>query len=129
MKAPKPNSTSSSLPPAPLPPASSSSSQKQKSLSIHIATDHIGPSNMPLVYGSTPERVGSIRGTVRFSTNYPCKGKDIVIMYEAKAEAQWSGNTKKKDLVEFYFPHSLVITKKKKMWNVVSRFCYGVFVN
>ncbi|KAG9069100.1 hypothetical protein KI688_009995 [Linnemannia hyalina] len=51
---------------------------------------------MPLVYGSTPERVGSIRGTVRFSTNYPCKGKDVVIMYEAKAEAQWSALENKK---------------------------------
>ncbi|KAG0208889.1 hypothetical protein BGX33_005983 [Mortierella sp. NVP41] len=80
MKAPKPS-----------PP-----SQKQKSLSIHIATDHIGPSKMPLVYGSTPEKVGSIRGTVRFSTNYPCKGKDIVVMYEAKAEAQWSALENKK---------------------------------
>ncbi|KAG0276612.1 hypothetical protein BGZ95_007307, partial [Linnemannia exigua] len=82
---------------APPPPATSStSSQKQKSLSIHIATDHIGPSKMPLVYGSTPDRIGSIRGTVRFSTNYPCKGKDIVIMYEAKAEAQWSALENKK---------------------------------
>ncbi|KAG0374811.1 hypothetical protein BGX24_009901 [Mortierella sp. AD032] len=51
---------------------------------------------MPLVYGSTPDRIGSIRGTVRFSTNYPCKGKDIVIMYEAKAEAQWSALENKK---------------------------------
>ncbi|KAF8946774.1 hypothetical protein BGZ47_011437 [Haplosporangium gracile] len=100
MKAPKPNNNSSLPPPPPLPLTSSSSpstpSQKQKSLSIHIATDHIGPSKMPLVYGSTPERVGSIRGTVRFSTNYPCKGKDIVIMYEAKAEAQWSALENKK---------------------------------
>ncbi|KAF9156539.1 hypothetical protein BG015_004449 [Linnemannia schmuckeri] len=93
MKAPKPNNNSS-LPPSP--PLPSTSSQKQKLLSIHIATDHIGPSKMPLVYGSTPERVGAIRGTVRFSTNYPCKGKDIVIMYEAKAEAQWSALENKK---------------------------------
>ncbi|KAH7048025.1 hypothetical protein BKA57DRAFT_505672 [Linnemannia elongata] len=93
MKAPNPNTNNLQLPP-PLPPTSSS--QKQKTLSIHIATDHIGPSKMPLVYGSTLEKVGSIRGTVRFSTNYPCRGKDIVIMYEAKAEAQWSALENKK---------------------------------
>ncbi|KAF9145650.1 hypothetical protein BGX30_007774 [Mortierella sp. GBA39] len=91
MKAPKPDTNNT--PPPPPPPTSS---QKQKTLSIHIATDHTGPNKMPLVYGSTPEKVGSIRGTVRFSTNYPCKGKDIVIMYEAKAEAQWSALENKK---------------------------------
>jgi len=64
---------------------------KQKTLSIHIATDHIGPHGMPLVYGSTPDKIGTIKGVVRFSSNYDCRGRDIVIMYEAKAEAQWTG--------------------------------------
>ncbi|KAG0348797.1 hypothetical protein BG004_004154 [Podila humilis] len=64
-------------------------SDRRKSLSIHIATDHVGPHGMPLVYGSTPERVGSLKGTVRFSCNYDCKGKDITIIYEAVAEGRW----------------------------------------
>ncbi|KAI8599841.1 hypothetical protein EDD21DRAFT_405719 [Dissophora ornata] len=63
---------------------------KQKTLSIHITTDHVGPHGMPLVYGSTPDKIGTIKGVVRFSSNYDCRGRDIVIMYEAKAEAQWT---------------------------------------
>ncbi|KAG0321099.1 hypothetical protein BGZ99_004117 [Dissophora globulifera] len=69
---------------------------KQKTLSIHIATDHVGPNGMPLVYGSTSDRIGTIRGTVRFSTSHDCRGRDIVIMYEAKAEAQWTALENKK---------------------------------
>ncbi|KAF9418942.1 hypothetical protein BGZ94_009558 [Podila epigama] len=51
---------------------------------------------MPLVYGSTPEKVGSIKGTVRFSSNYDCKGKDISIIYEAIAESHWQAVENKK---------------------------------
>ncbi|KAF9897377.1 hypothetical protein BX616_005707, partial [Lobosporangium transversale] len=74
----------------------SSSDPKFKSLTIHIATDHVGPHGMPLVYGSTPDKVGVIKGTVKFATNYDCRGRDIVIMYEAKAEAQWTALENKK---------------------------------
>ncbi|KAF9935492.1 hypothetical protein BGZ67_003409 [Mortierella alpina] len=49
---------------------------------------------MPLVYGSTPEKTGTIRGTVKFECNYDCKGRDIAILYEAKAEAHWTENKK-----------------------------------
>ncbi|KAF9960967.1 hypothetical protein BGZ72_005270, partial [Mortierella alpina] len=49
---------------------------------------------MPLVYGSTPEKTGSIKGTVKFECNYDCKGRDIAILYEAKAEAHWTENKK-----------------------------------
>ncbi|KAG0329053.1 hypothetical protein BG000_000224 [Podila horticola] len=69
---------------------------RRKSLSIHIATDHVGPHGMPLVYGSTPEKVGTIKGTVRFSCNYDCKGKDIIIIYEAVAEGRWEALENKK---------------------------------
>ncbi|KAK3829294.1 MAG: hypothetical protein J3Q66DRAFT_27757 [Benniella sp.] len=69
---------------------------KKKSLTIHISTDHVGPHGMPLVYGSTPDKIGSIKGTVRFETNYDCRGRDIVILYEAKAEAQWTALENKK---------------------------------
>ncbi|KAK3809627.1 MAG: hypothetical protein JOS17DRAFT_765047 [Linnemannia elongata] len=65
---------------------------KQKSLSIHIDTPLIGPHGMPLIYGSTPNHIGSIRGTVRFSSNYDCKGRDIQIIYEAWSESRWTGN-------------------------------------
>ncbi|KAF9202151.1 hypothetical protein BGZ49_007657 [Haplosporangium sp. Z 27] len=75
---------------------------KQKSLSIHIHTNHIGPHGMPLVYGSTPDRVGFIKGTVRFSSNYDCKGRDIHIIYEAWVEThgEVAGDYEK----EFEFP-------------------------
>ncbi|KAF9302087.1 hypothetical protein BGZ74_005877 [Mortierella antarctica] len=76
--------------PAPMDPT------RRKSLSIHIATDHVGPHGMPLVYGSTPEKVGTIKGTVRFSCNYDCKGKDIIIIYEAVAEGHWEALENKK---------------------------------
>ncbi|KAG0207902.1 hypothetical protein BGX28_000986 [Mortierella sp. GBA30] len=76
------------------PKNNASPSPKQKSLSIHIATDYVGPHGMPLVYGSTPERPGTIKGTVKFASNYDCKGRDIVILYEAKAEAHWTENKK-----------------------------------
>ncbi|KAG0082216.1 hypothetical protein BGZ93_004215 [Podila epicladia] len=69
---------------------------RRKSLSIHIATDHVGPHGMPLVYGSTPEKVGTIKGTVRFSCNYDCKGKDIIIIFEAVAEGHWEAIENKK---------------------------------
>ncbi|KAF8982253.1 hypothetical protein BGZ52_002041 [Haplosporangium bisporale] len=69
---------------------------RRKSLSIHIATDHVGPHGTPLVYGSTPEKVGTIKGTVRFSCNYDCKGKDIIIIYEAVAEGHWEALENKK---------------------------------
>ncbi|KAF9288084.1 hypothetical protein BGZ68_000843 [Mortierella alpina] len=49
---------------------------------------------MPLVYGSTPEKTGTIKGTVKFECNYDCKGRDIAILYEAKAEAHWTENKK-----------------------------------
>ncbi|KAK5796937.1 hypothetical protein F5H01DRAFT_359854 [Linnemannia elongata] len=65
---------------------------KKKSLSIHIDTPLIGPHGMPLIYGSTPNHIGSIRGTVRFSSNYDCKGRDIQIIYEAWSESRWTGN-------------------------------------
>ncbi|KAI1321748.1 hypothetical protein EDD11_000024 [Mortierella claussenii] len=73
-----------------------SASAKQKLLTIDIHTDHTGPHGMPLVYGSTPDKVGTIKGTVKFSTNYDCRGRDIVIIYEAKAEAQWTALENKK---------------------------------
>ncbi|KAG0032378.1 hypothetical protein BGZ82_006573 [Podila clonocystis] len=76
--------------PAPMDP------NRRKSLSIHVTTDHVGPHGMPLVYGSTPEKVGTIKGTVRFSCNYDCKGKDIIIIYEAVAEGHWEAIENKK---------------------------------
>ncbi|KAF9553632.1 hypothetical protein BGW38_009370, partial [Lunasporangiospora selenospora] len=72
---------------------------KHKELSIHILTDHTGPHGIPLVYGSTPDKLGSIKGVVRFSCHPDCRGKDIVILYEAKAEAHWTALENKK-LVE-----------------------------
>ncbi|KAF9961124.1 hypothetical protein BGZ70_008360 [Mortierella alpina] len=51
---------------------------------------------MPLVYGSTPETAGTIKGTVKFDCNYDCKGRDIAILYEAKAEAHWTAIENKK---------------------------------
>ncbi|KAF9932242.1 hypothetical protein FBU30_008664 [Linnemannia zychae] len=69
---------------------------KKKSLTIHIDTTYIGPHGMPLVYGSTPSRVGSIRGTVRFASNYDCKGRDIQIIYEAWSESRWTAMENKK---------------------------------
>ncbi|KAG0355700.1 hypothetical protein BGZ54_001049, partial [Gamsiella multidivaricata] len=63
---------------------------KKKSLTIHIDTEHIGPHGMPLVYGSTPEKVGTIKGSVRFSSNYDCKGRDIQVIYEAWIESHWT---------------------------------------
>ncbi|KAF9346743.1 hypothetical protein BGX26_001746 [Mortierella sp. AD094] len=68
---------------------------KQKSLTILIHTNHTGPHGMPLVYGSTPDRVGSIKGSVRFSSNYDCKGRDIQIIYEAWIETHGTANDKK----------------------------------
>ncbi|KAF9975916.1 hypothetical protein BGZ73_000263 [Actinomortierella ambigua] len=62
----------------------------KKALTIHIDTPHVGPNGMPLVYGSSPEGPGKIKGRVRFAANYDCKGKDIQIIYEARAEASWS---------------------------------------
>ncbi|KAI8600993.1 hypothetical protein EDD21DRAFT_375653 [Dissophora ornata] len=64
---------------------------KKKSLSIHINTDHVGPHSMPLVYGST----GSIKGSVCFSCNYDCKGRDIQIIYEAWSESHYSVDHKR----------------------------------
>ncbi|KAF9433471.1 hypothetical protein BGZ76_009421 [Entomortierella beljakovae] len=72
------------------------SAPKEKSLTIHIDTDYIGPNGLPLVYGSTPDKIGAIKGNVKFSTNYECRGKDIVILYEAKAEAHWTAFENKK---------------------------------
>ncbi|GJJ70328.1 hypothetical protein EMPS_02677 [Entomortierella parvispora] len=69
---------------------------KQKSLTIHIDTDHVGPHGMPLVYGSTPESIGAIKGTVRFASNYDCKGRDIQIIYEAWIESHWTVQENKK---------------------------------
>ncbi|KAG0079811.1 hypothetical protein BGZ90_001626 [Linnemannia elongata] len=69
---------------------------KKKSLSIHIDTPLIGPHGMPLIYGSTPNHIGSIRGTVRFSSNYDCKGRDIQIIYEAWSESRWTVMENKK---------------------------------
>ncbi|KAF9155716.1 hypothetical protein BG015_008850 [Linnemannia schmuckeri] len=69
---------------------------KKKSLSIHIDTSLIGPHGMPLIYGSTPNHIGSIRGTVRFSSNYDCKGRDIQIIYEAWSESRWTVMENKK---------------------------------
>ncbi|KAG9062161.1 hypothetical protein KI688_006493 [Linnemannia hyalina] len=69
---------------------------KKKSLSIHIDTSLIGPHGMPLVYGSTPNHIGSIRGSVRFSSNYDCKGRDIQIIYEAWSESRWTAMENKK---------------------------------
>ncbi|KAG0285179.1 hypothetical protein BGZ96_010522 [Linnemannia gamsii] len=69
---------------------------KKKLLSIHIDTPLIGPHGMPLVYGSTPNHIGSIRGTVRFSSNYDCKGRDIQIIYEAWSESRWTVMENKK---------------------------------
>ncbi|KAF9201924.1 hypothetical protein BGZ49_007875 [Haplosporangium sp. Z 27] len=69
---------------------------KEKTLSIHIDTDYIGPNGLPLVYGSTPDKVGKIKGSVRFSSTYECRGKDIAILYEAKAEAHWTSFENKK---------------------------------
>ncbi|KAF9434517.1 hypothetical protein BGZ76_007875 [Entomortierella beljakovae] len=65
-------------------------STKKKSLTIHIETDNIGPHGMPLIYGSTSENVGSIKGSVHFSSNYDCKGRDIQIIYEAWIETHGS---------------------------------------
>ncbi|KAG0256210.1 hypothetical protein BG011_004704 [Mortierella polycephala] len=78
------------------PKSSASGHQKQKVLSIHINTDHVGPHGMPMVYGSTSDYVGKIKGTVKFSSNYDCRGRDIAILYEAKAEAQWTALENKK---------------------------------
>ncbi|KAF9178607.1 hypothetical protein BGZ51_008209 [Haplosporangium sp. Z 767] len=69
---------------------------KKKSLSIHIDTDLVGPHGMPLVYGSTLDKIGSIKGTVRFSSNYDCKGRDIQIIYEAWVESKWTVTENKK---------------------------------
>ncbi|KAG0375534.1 hypothetical protein BGX24_008975 [Mortierella sp. AD032] len=69
---------------------------KKKSLTIHIDTPLIGPHGMPLVHGSTPSHTGSIRGTVRFSSNYDCKGRDIQIIYEAWSETRWTAMENKK---------------------------------
>ncbi|KAF9134826.1 hypothetical protein BGW39_005736 [Mortierella sp. 14UC] len=66
---------------------------KKKSLSIHIDTPLIGPHGMPLVHGSSLSHVGSIRGTVRFSSNYDCKGRDIQIIYEAWSETRWTASS------------------------------------
>jgi len=63
---------------------------KKKALTIHIDTDLVGPHGMPLVYGSTPEKIGSLKGSVRFSSNYDCKGRDIQIIYEAWTESSWT---------------------------------------
>lgn len=60
---------------------------KKKSLSIHIDTEAQGPHGMPLVYGST---TGSIKGSVHFASNYDCKGRDIMIIYEAWTETRWT---------------------------------------
>ncbi|KAF9110352.1 hypothetical protein BGX27_006467 [Mortierella sp. AM989] len=68
---------------------------KKKSLTIRIDTNHTGPHGMPLVYGSTPDRVGSIKGSVHFSSNYDCKGRDIQIIYEAWVETHCTEYTKK----------------------------------
>ncbi|GJJ75661.1 hypothetical protein EMPS_08019 [Entomortierella parvispora] len=95
-------------------------SGKEKSLSIHIDTPHVGPNGMPLIYGSTPEKAGSFKGVVRFASNYDCKGRDIVILYEGKAVAQWTALENKKTVNHhteevfarqlWYFP--LVHTKR-----------------
>ncbi|KAG0272224.1 hypothetical protein BGZ95_012040 [Linnemannia exigua] len=69
---------------------------KKKSLTIHIDTPLIGPHGMPLVHGSTPSHTGSIRGTVRFSSNYDCKGRDIQIIYEAWSETRGTAMENKK---------------------------------
>ncbi|KAI1315457.1 hypothetical protein EDD11_000790 [Mortierella claussenii] len=69
---------------------------KEKALSIHIHTDTMGPHGMPLVYGSTLSKVGSIQGTVRFNSNYDCKGRDIQIIYEAWIESTWISCENKK---------------------------------
>ncbi|CAO3570702.1 unnamed protein product [Mortierella alpina] len=69
---------------------------KKKALTIHIDTDLVGPHGMPLVYGSTPEKIGSLKGSVRFSSNYDCKGRDIQIIYEAWTESSWTSVVNKK---------------------------------
>ncbi|KAF9572736.1 hypothetical protein EC968_009464 [Mortierella alpina] len=69
---------------------------KKKALTIHIDTDLVGPHGMPLVYGSTPEKIGSLKGSVRFSSNYDCKGRDIQIIYEAWTESHWTSVVNKK---------------------------------
>ncbi|KAF9914667.1 hypothetical protein BX616_007813 [Lobosporangium transversale] len=53
---------------------------------------------MPLVYGSTLDRVGTIKGTVQFSSNYDCKGRDIQIIYEAWVESHWTTIEHKKPI-------------------------------
>ncbi|KAF9285232.1 hypothetical protein BGZ68_004027 [Mortierella alpina] len=74
---------------------------KKKALTIHIDTDLVGPHGMPLVYGSTPDKIGSLKGSVRFSSNYDCKGRDIQIIYEAWTESHWTSVVNKK-LVHHY---------------------------
>ncbi|KAF9170609.1 hypothetical protein BGX21_004958 [Mortierella sp. AD011] len=81
---------------------------KQKSLTIHIHTNHTGPHGMPLVYGSTPDRVGFIKGSVRFSSNYDCKGRDIQIIYEAWVETHGTANDKHSS----HHPHKEVFGRK-----------------
>ncbi|KFH69974.1 hypothetical protein MVEG_04777 [Podila verticillata NRRL 6337] len=66
---------------------------KKKSLSIHIDTTAQGPHGMPLVYGSSS---GSIKGSVHFACNYDCKGRDIMIIYEAWTETRWTTLENKK---------------------------------
>ncbi|KAG0244633.1 hypothetical protein BGW41_006872 [Actinomortierella wolfii] len=77
-------------------PMTKSNKAQKKALTIHIDTPHVGPNGMPLVYGSSPAGPGKIKGWVRFSANYDCKGKDILIIYEARAEASWSTIENKK---------------------------------
>ncbi|KAG0056601.1 hypothetical protein BGZ83_004383 [Gryganskiella cystojenkinii] len=69
--------------------------KKVKSLVLTIDTPSKGPFGLPLITGTT-EAPAKIKGTVRFTSNYDCKGGDITIHYTAQAEVKWSkrsGNT------------------------------------
>jgi hypothetical protein len=61
------------------------SKDKQKSLTIDILNSQPnGPDGSYLFYG-VPEGTTLIRGRVRFSTNYECKGEGIQYSFIGKA--------------------------------------------
>ncbi|KAF9983240.1 hypothetical protein BGZ75_005301 [Mortierella antarctica] len=62
---------------------------KSKALVLSIPTLGKGPGGMPLFVGAC-DAPTKIAGTVKFFSNYNCKGDTIRIRYKAKAKVAWS---------------------------------------
>ncbi|KAF9959138.1 hypothetical protein BGZ72_010267 [Mortierella alpina] len=64
--------------------------QKEKSLVVEVLNGHgAGPEGSYLFYG-VPEGITIVRGRVRFTTNYECKGERIDYWFMGKASSTFS---------------------------------------